>query len=170
MGNLSSLVETKRCPKCASTDVWRSPRRGFYELVLLSSISVRPFRCQGCANRFYRFSLNGHAPSSSFSRVRVPHRSETLLPVLVYGYGIDREPFQEKANARLVSMHSAELTLTTKVQCGERLALLDPASDEELQGEIASVIEQPDGSKVIGVQFSHSVLEFWSTTKFSNGK
>jgi hypothetical protein len=93
-----------------------------------------------------------------------------FLPVLIYGYGIDKEPFQEKSNARLVSMHSAELTLMTKVQCGKRLALLDPASDEELQGEIASVTEQPDGSNVIGVQFSHSVLEFWSATKFSNGK
>jgi hypothetical protein len=171
MGNLSSLVETKRCPKCASTDVWRSPRRGFYELVLLSSISMRPFRCLGCANRFYRFSFNGRAASSSFSRVRDPHtRSQMFLPVLIYGYGIDKEPFQEKSNARLVSMHSAELTLMTKVQCGKRLALLDPASDEELQGEIASVTEQPDGSNVIGVQFSHSVLEFWSATKFSNGK
>jgi len=151
--------------------VRRSPRRGFCELVLLSSICMRPFRCQGCGNRFYRFSFNGRASSFSSSRVRDLHpRSETLLPVLIYGYGADKEPFREEANARLVSMYSAELTLVAKVQCGERLLLLDPASDEEQQCEVVSITEQLDGSNVIGVRFRHSVWGFWSTTKFSDGR
>src|ERR1700732_453954 len=154
MGRNSDLAESRRCPRCAGTEVRRSPRRGFFELVLLSAIMIRPFRCQGCANRFYQFSLDGRATSSSFSREGELHpRSETLLPVLIYGYGTDKQPFKEKANARLVSMHSAELTLIAKVQCGEKLLLLDPASDEEQHCQVVRVTEQPDGSDVIGVRF-----------------
>jgi len=152
MGKISELM-AQQCPKCAGKEVRRSPRRGFFELVVLSSIAMRPFRCQGCANRFYAFKLrNGQR-----SRIE----SEGILSAMVYGHGPDAEPFQENSNVRLLSMHSAELRLATKVRPGQKLVLLDPESDEEQRCRVESVTESPDGDSIVCVQFRDSVLEFW---------
>jgi hypothetical protein len=51
--------------------------------------------------------------------------------VLVYGYGTNKQAFRERANLRLITMHSAELKLTVEVQPGTKLILLDPMSEEE---------------------------------------
>jgi hypothetical protein len=44
------------CPKCASSDVRRSGRRGWLDK-LLKDIYIKPFRCLYCGARFYRSSL-----------------------------------------------------------------------------------------------------------------
>jgi len=162
---MNSLMENPRCPKCEGKDVRRSPRRGFFELILLSSISVRPFRCQGCANRFYGLKLNrgGSRPRTGSSD------AETTLSVLVYGHEKNEEPFQEKASVRLVSMHSAELNLAAKVRRGEKLVLLDPASEEEQRCQVVSVSKSSSGETIVRVRFRQPVWEFWSAAKFSNG-
>src|ERR1700726_427130 len=120
-------MENPRCPKCEGKDVRRSPRRGFFELILLSSISVRPFRCQGCAARFYGLKLNKRG---SRGRIR-DGKGEATLSVRVYGGKKNKEPFQERARVRLVSIHSADLNLTAEVRRGEKLVLLDPTSEED---------------------------------------
>jgi hypothetical protein len=165
MGRISDLMENPQCPKCEGKDVRRSPRRGFFELILLSSISVRPFRCQGCAARFYGLKLNGRGSSL---RTRSSH-VETMLSVLVYGHEKNKEPFQERASVRLVSMHSAELNLTAGVRRGEKLVLLDPASEEEQRCQVVSVSERSSGETIVRVRFRQPVWEFWSAAKFSNG-
>jgi hypothetical protein len=165
MGRIPNLMENPQCPKCAGKDVRRSPRRGFFELILLSSISVRPFRCQGCAARFYGLKLNG-GPGV---RTRSTH-AEATLSVLVYGHEKNEEPFQEKASVRLVSMHSAELNLTAKVHRGEKLVLLDPTSEEEQRCQVVSVSERSSGETIVRVRFRQPVWEFWSAAKFSGGK
>src|ERR1700733_3670361 len=149
MDRILDWMENRPCPKCSGTEVQRSPRRGFLELILLSSISVRPFRCQQCANRFYRFGPNG---TRSSSRVRAMRpKSGTILSVIVYGHGPDKESFQEPSDVRLVSMHRAELSLTTKVEPGQKLVLLDPTSDEEQNCRVISVSEQAGGQNIVSV-------------------
>src|ERR1700722_5569461 len=165
MGKISDLMENPRCPKCEGKDVRRSPRRGFFELILLSSISVRPFRCQACAARFYGLKLNG---GGSSSRTRSPHAEKTLS-VLVHGHEKNKAPFQERASARVVSMHSAELDLPAGVRRGEKLVLLDPASEEEQRCQVVSVSESSSGETIVRVRFRQPVWEFWSAAKFSNG-
>lgn len=158
-------MENPRCPHCEGKDVRRSPRRGFFELILLSSISVRPFRCQGCAARFYSLKLNTKGS-------RVPTRgtpAEPELSVLVYGHEKNKEPFQERASVRLVSMHSAELKLSAEVRRGEKLVLLDPAGEEEQRCQVVSVSERSSGGTIVRVRFRQPVWEFWSAAKFSNG-
>ena len=164
MIKVTELLPSRRCPKCAGTDVRRSPRRGFLELIVLSSIGVRPFRCQSCANRFYRLKPNGRGFSS---RNQGTHQ-EASLSVLVYGYGANKESFQERANLRLVSMHSAELDLTAQVQPGENLLLLDPMSEEEQRCNVVSVTVRSDGRSVVSVRFRQPIWEFWSAARFSN--
>src|ERR1700689_2708980 len=162
---MNSLMENPRCPECEGKDVRRSPRRGFFELILLSSISVRPFRCQACAARFYGLKLNRRGSSL---RAR-SSQAEATLSVLVYGHEKNKAPFQERVSVRLVSMHSAELKLTAEVRRGEKLVLLDPGSEEEQRCQVMSVSERSSGETIVRVRFRQPVWEFWSAAKFSNG-
>src|ERR1700677_4569688 len=165
MGKISDLLEVRRCPKCAGEEVYRSPRSGFFDLVLLSSISVRPFRCQGCSNRFYAFRPRRRKWSPRDRDLRPS--SDASLSLLVYGHKIDNEPFQEETDVRLVGMHTAELSLAAKVEPGQKLLLLDPTSDEEQRCRVVSVNEQPGAKSIVGVRFRQSMWEFWTVAKLS---
>jgi hypothetical protein len=166
MGRISELV-AQQCPKCAGREVRRSPRRGFFELVVLSTIAMRPFRCQGCANRFYAFKLRNGASVGGHRRWGA--ETDGILSVIVYGHGPDKEPFQETTNVRLLSSHSAELRLLAKVGPGQELVLLDPASEEEHRCRVESVTESPGDQSIVGVKFNDSVWEFWVNTTHPAG-
>jgi hypothetical protein len=45
----------RHCPQCYSEEVRRSKRRGLTERYLLSAIALKPFRCENCRNRFFRW-------------------------------------------------------------------------------------------------------------------
>jgi hypothetical protein len=54
----------KCCPECESLEMHPSRRKGIVERTILAMIFVRPFRCERCDARFYRwaFSANPQAP------------------------------------------------------------------------------------------------------------
>jgi hypothetical protein len=45
------------CPQCSSVRIHQSRRRGIIETMFLALIYFRPFRCERCDLRFFRFSL-----------------------------------------------------------------------------------------------------------------
>ena len=45
------------CPRCSSVRIHQSKRRGITETMILTLLCVRPFRCERCDLRFFRFSL-----------------------------------------------------------------------------------------------------------------
>jgi hypothetical protein len=47
----------RTCPCCPSRRVSRSHRRGIFERYLLSSVRIRPYRCDECDSRFYKSDL-----------------------------------------------------------------------------------------------------------------
>jgi hypothetical protein len=51
-------IVMKNCPKCDSVRIHQSRRRGFIEKIALAVIFVRPFRCEWCDARFFRWSLS----------------------------------------------------------------------------------------------------------------
>ena len=51
------------CPDCQSCQIHRSRRRGILERAVLRMIFVRPFRCEKCDLRFFRWSL---APNPNY--------------------------------------------------------------------------------------------------------
>jgi len=51
------LSECLLCPRCASSAVRRSHRRGLERL--LSLLAVYPFRCKSCQARFWRLAVGG---------------------------------------------------------------------------------------------------------------
>jgi hypothetical protein len=42
------------CPKCLSSNIRRSKRRGLLESVVSTVTRVRPYRCLSCDSRFFR--------------------------------------------------------------------------------------------------------------------
>jgi len=52
------------CPLCRSKRIHRSKRKGIIEQVILAMIFIKPFRCERCDNRFFRWSTtpNHNAP------------------------------------------------------------------------------------------------------------
>ncbi len=45
------------CPECDSGRIRQSRRKGIAEKVFLTMISLKPFRCERCDFRFYRWSF-----------------------------------------------------------------------------------------------------------------
>jgi hypothetical protein len=45
------------CPNCESARIHQSRRRGIVERVILAALFVRPFRCELCDLRFFRWSF-----------------------------------------------------------------------------------------------------------------
>ena len=48
----------KHCPLCSSQRIHQSKRKGMLERMLLAMMFVRPFRCERCDDRFFRWSLS----------------------------------------------------------------------------------------------------------------
>ncbi len=61
------LVEFK-CPKCTSTEIYKSHERNFIEVAF--SLVVIACRCYGCDRRFFRPRLYGRLPGTA-----KPHKS-----------------------------------------------------------------------------------------------
>lgn len=52
------------CPQCDSRRVHPSRRTGVAERIILAMIFVRPFRCEKCDLRFYRWSPSANPRAS----------------------------------------------------------------------------------------------------------
>jgi predicted Zn-ribbon and HTH transcriptional regulator len=52
------------CPLCHSKRIHRSKRKGIIEQIILAMIFIKPFRCERCDYRFFRWSItaNHNAP------------------------------------------------------------------------------------------------------------
>lgn len=43
------------CPRCSSRKIRRSKRKGFWERLILDPAGIRPYRCEECDERFFRY-------------------------------------------------------------------------------------------------------------------
>jgi hypothetical protein len=85
-------------------------------------------------------------------------------PILVYGYGATDEPFHERTETLSVNAGGGLITLTTAVNPGQTLLLINEVNQKE---EICTVIRQVstylDRTDIV-VKFPQPVLDFWETT------
>lgn len=47
----------RQCPRCKSSDIHRSRRRGPFERAMLRPLLLRPYRCWSCCRRHYGSTL-----------------------------------------------------------------------------------------------------------------
>ncbi len=64
------------CPTCQSGRIHQSRRKGILERGILAVIFVRPFRCERCDSRFYRWSMSAN-PNSSRAGKNVLRQNDT---------------------------------------------------------------------------------------------
>jgi hypothetical protein len=56
------------CPNCDSARIHLSRRKGFLEKGILAMIFVRPFRCEVCDVRFFRWCFSTNPNASPVTR------------------------------------------------------------------------------------------------------
>jgi hypothetical protein len=61
-----------RCPLCRSVNLSKSKRRGLLESVIFRLIHVRPYRCQSCDLRFFRWAAPHVRSASSYTAAASP--------------------------------------------------------------------------------------------------
>jgi ribosomal protein L37AE/L43A len=153
-------IMDRHCPSCGRAEVRRSARKNFFEAALLPIFLTRPFRCENCGNRFFGLAFRRRIPAPDYATpmADVPQG----LPVLVYGRGKDEEPFREETNLHLLNLRGGLITLATSVEPGQRLILMNVASEEDQRCRVAFVGEQHLGRSMVGIQFN------WLTQRFSH--
>ena len=87
------------------------------------------------------------------------------VPVLVYGYGAAENPFHEGTEALSVNARGGLITLTTAVNPGQTLLLINKVNQKE---EKCTVVRQAStylNRTGIVVEFPRPVPDFWDTTR-----
>jgi hypothetical protein len=151
-------VMDRSCPACRSVEVRGSSRRNSFEVLLLRLLFARPFRCENCGNRFYSLAFRRRVSAPRYAKP-ISDRPQDL-PVLVYGRRKDEEPFQEETNFRVLNLRAGVTTLATKVEPGQRLILINVATEEDQWCRVAFVGELHLGRNMIGLHSSQLPQEF----------
>jgi hypothetical protein len=142
----------RRCPYCNRTESRRAPRRDFFEAVVLRLACIAPFRCGRCSIRFYGFGFGKDGATNSDAKATADLSQD--VPVLVYGRGKDEEPFREETNVRLLNVSAGLVSLSTNVEPGQQLILINLATEKDQSCHVAFVAEKCLGRSVIGVRFN----------------
>jgi hypothetical protein len=70
-------------------------------------------------------------------------------------------PFVEDTHTLVVNLHGALIVLAGKVTKGQRLRMINRATQEEQVCRVASITTVPDGKTQVGVEFLQPSPDFW---------
>ncbi|HKW90089.1 MAG TPA: PilZ domain-containing protein [Candidatus Acidoferrales bacterium] len=93
-------------------------------------------------------------------------RADTYVPLFVYGYTSEREPFHEDTNSLEVSENGGLLRLDAPVRGGQKLLLHNKVSDQELECRVVRV-EKLLKRTYVGVTFEEQESGFWQCRRKS---
>jgi hypothetical protein len=101
---------------------------------------------------------------------RIPDRRSTKrflanAPVLVYGYGATENPFHEGTEALSVNARGGLITLTTAVNPGQTLLLINKLNQKEEKCTVVRQVSTYLNRTGIVVQFPQPVPDFWDATR-----
>jgi hypothetical protein len=106
--------------------------------------------------------LHPEKEAAPFVDRRRSERFEVRLPVLVYGYQTDEEPFSENATVRQMSPHGGLLALATGVQVGQELLLETQGAQHLRQSCRVARVGSSDGlTKEVAFQFARRAADMW---------
>src|SRR6267142_4148475 len=159
LSHLLHWVTNRRCPSCGCIEVRRSAKKTLFEATLLPFLLARPFRCENCDYRFYGSVFRKRVQVQGNARVMCDLQQD--YPVLVYGRGVDEQPFHEETNVRVLNLRAGLITLATRVEPGQQLILLNVTTEEDQRCRVAFVGDQHLGRSIIGIQFSQPPRELW---------
>jgi hypothetical protein len=93
---------------------------------------------------------------------RQGERLWVYLPVLVYGRTIESEPFHEGTEALRVNAGGGLITLTTPVQRGQRLLLINKENQKEHECVVVAERSRYLQRTAVVIGFQEPVHDFWS--------
>ena len=102
--------------------------------------------------------LSGTIPARDLRRSR---RLILSVPVFVYGWATDNNPFTDFTNTFSVSLHGGLIALPATVRPGEMVLLANIYTHEEKQCRIVRVGPEHDGKRDVGFEFMHPEGWFW---------
>jgi hypothetical protein len=112
--------------------------------------------------RVYKEGLHNH-PDATPER-RSTKRVLANAPVLVYGYGATDNPFHEGTEALSVNARGALITLTTAVNPGQTLLLINEVNLKEEKCTVVRRASSHLNRIGVAVEFPKPVPDFWDTT------
>ena len=138
-----------RCPACGASKVRLAARKSIPD-VLLSGLTIYPFRCQLCADRFRTFlGRRTPNPRRSFERVEVSfpvwfksHRPATSS-LLGYEGVIDN-----------LSIRGCRIRSTAPIRIGSRLELEFQYANDSLPVTIEEAVVRSIADGAIGLRFT----------------
>jgi hypothetical protein len=100
----------------------------------------------------------------------IPERRSTRrffanTPVLVYGYGATDDPFHERTKALSVNAGGGLITLTTAVNPGQALLLINEVNLKEEECTVVREVSSYLHRTHIVVKFPQPIPDFWETTR-----
>lgn len=97
---------------------------------------------------------------------RLSPRSSVYVPVFVYGYASQEQPFHESTNTLQVNANGGLLRLEARVQHGQKLLVMNRITQEEQECYVVSLVKRPKHADLrVGIALSKSSPEFWDTRK-----
>ena len=105
--------------------------------------------------------LAEEGPGAKYSERRRSPRSLLDIALIVQGLSVEGLPFQEETFTISVSDHGALLVLSSKVQLGQRLLLVNPRRHIQREGRVARFGSPYGGLAQVGVEFAYPAPEFW---------
>jgi hypothetical protein len=84
------------------------------------------------------------------------------VPVFVYGRGERNEPFHEETNSLVVNSHGALLILSSKVNFGQELWLMNPLTRHEQACRVVRFGKRTRKRAEVAIAFTEPAPAFWS--------
>jgi hypothetical protein len=96
-----------------------------------------------------------------FERRRA-ERITLSVPVFVYGRGERNEPFHEETNSLVVNSHGALLILSSKVNFGQELWLMNPLTRHEQACRVVRFGKKTRKRTEVAIAFTEPAPAFWN--------
>ena len=83
------------------------------------------------------------------------------VPLLVYGWDAEEQPFHEEAEAFEINENGSLLWLETRVARGQQLFLINMRNQAEQECRVIRIGKRVDGKARVAIQFSRPAPHFW---------
>jgi PilZ domain len=91
-------------------------------------------------------------------------RSKPPVTLLVYGSGVDKQPFHEQADILNANERGCLISLESQVARGQRLFLVNLSNQDELECRVVRLGKLQQGKRQVALEFLRPAPEFWFYT------
>lgn len=92
---------------------------------------------------------------------RRSHRLLLRIPVRVRGKNLQQQLFLEETQTLVVSAHGGLITLAAVVRVGDKVILMNMATDEQEAATVVFLGPMKDGKREAGFEFERAAGQFW---------